>query len=382
MATPVTPLRKIKTQDATLDDKLTYQSVGKSGTLIKVTLIKLSGIESPVRLEVTTQSRIQRFVNWFVRKDFWVTRLNDVSGTITNPKYIESSKVREQILNRFNASDADQIKKDFSTLIGRSGKVKKGEDAAARVLGMTGSNIEQQAGKSQSEASSDVATQSEKPATPFPNDDVEKTFGEISEQSTYVEQPNPVVIPTWNTWIPWRKVDLTPITTETHFLSFPDNCKVELHHYGDGYKYMDITFDENTRPLIIDQTTNTAVELGLTEVKENRYDPSQPSYTSSLLKRHYNNSCEIEIDYRNLDTIKRIRIGNIPLARILLGCFKMGYHVADEEVSFTVRERRLHEFDREECYSGSKYNYDLDYDTDYENTIKAKLRALLNTPNM
>lgn len=54
---------------------------------------------------------------------------------------MDSSKVREKILGSFNASDAEQIKKDFNTLISRSGKVKKTDDVATKTLATTKANV-------------------------------------------------------------------------------------------------------------------------------------------------------------------------------------------------------------------------------------------------
>lgn len=67
MATPVPHQggQVQRAQDATQDNKLFYQTTGKSGMLVKVTLIKLPGAESPVSLDVKTQSRFQQFVNFF-----------------------------------------------------------------------------------------------------------------------------------------------------------------------------------------------------------------------------------------------------------------------------------------------------------------------------
>lgn len=147
-STPLTPpgsgVGKVPTQDATKDDKLTYQSVGKSGTLVKVTLIK--DMNSSVRLEIVTQSRVQRFVNAFLKfagLSLWETKLKDLSRTIKNKDYFGGpegtgpTREGEKVLSYFGASEGGNIAKDFKILIKRSEEAEKANNLASRTLGTT-----------------------------------------------------------------------------------------------------------------------------------------------------------------------------------------------------------------------------------------------------
>lgn len=162
------------------------------------------------------------------------------------------------------------------------------------------------------------------------------------------------------------------ITSSTHILSFPDNSEVTINHYSWGDKYLVITFDSQHPPLILEPTK----------------DPSRPHvysteyYSSNLFNESDRDHCKISISYRDLDTISRIRIGEMPFAKILLKCFTKGFHPAYTVTRFTVHNKSIvhmrHYGKEEKPELDTEYDFwNYEYDFEYEENLKSRLRKII-----